>query len=241
MNLNKKLIVSAIVVLVLIVAGAVYFYSKPNESQESGISSQQAGEKLISFINTNILRGQGEASLIGTADENGVYKVKFNVNDQEVEWVITKDGNFVFPQIIDLTEIQEPINEAGKTIGNFSVSSEDVCMEDGKPIVYFFGSESCPHCVWEKPILRNVMSNFDGLIAYHENIDTENDADVFEKYSTGGIPVLVFGCKYYRVGSGEGAGEEQEAKDLTALACKLTDGNPGEVCDQVKDITETIE
>ncbi len=56
--------------------------------------------------------------------------------------------------------------------------------------------------------------------------------EVFQKYSTGGIPTLVLGCQYYRVGSGETAGEEQEIKDLTGLICKLTNNQPAEICQE---------
>jgi hypothetical protein len=52
---------------------------------------------------------------------------------------------------------------------------------------------------------------------------------------------LVFGCKYYRVGSGEGVGADQDTKDLTALACKLTGSKPTSVCDPLKDVVDGIQ
>ncbi len=245
-NDKRKLIVygaTVLVAIVLIAGVAVYKYvwHKNPQPKENIVSSQDASVKMIDFINKNILNGQGTATLVSTADESGVYKVKFNVNSQEVEWAITKDGKFVFPQTIDLTSTQSLTEEKSKTIGNFSVSADSVCQENGKPIVYFFGSTTCAHCAWEKPIIQGVMKKFGALISYHENIDVETDSDVFAKYSTGGIPTLVFGCKYYRVGSGEGAGIEQETKDLTAMACKLTGGKPGAVCDSLKSVVDGIQ
>jgi len=71
-------------------------------------------------------------------------------------------------------------------------------------------------------------------------MDSDEDMDVFSKYSTGGIPTLVFGCKYYRVGAGTQSGEEQETKDLTALICKLTGSQPADVCEQVQDLIQEI-
>lgn len=244
-DMRKSLLVPALIIIVFVVGIGVYSYYSKNaqtaREPEGSISSEDAASKLLAFVNNNILRGQGEASLIESIEENGIYNVKFNVNDQEVEWRITKNGQLIFPQTINLSDVQEAAKETGKTVGDFSVSAEEVCREDGKPVVYFFGSESCPHCVWEKPIIGDVMNKFNNLIVYRENIDTEDNLDIFEKYSTGGIPTLVFGCKYYRVGSGESAGAEQEAKNLTALACKLTGGEPGDVCNDVKDLTESIQ
>lgn len=251
MNMNllkdkKKMIVSGITLLIailLITGVAVYKYvwHKNSQSKDNYVSSQEAGEKMMAFINTNILKGQGEATLVNAMEANGIYKVKFNVNNQEVEWGITKDGKLVFPQTIDLTQTENLIDETGKAVGNFSISSSEICQENDKPIVYFFGSTSCPHCAFEKPIVEAVMAKFGNLISYHENIDVETDSDVFQKYSTGGIPALVFGCKYYRVGSGEGVGKDQDTKDLTAIACKLTGNKPGTVCDALKDVVAGIQ
>jgi len=69
-------------------------------------------------------------------------------------------------------------------------------------------------------------------------MDSDEDTDVFNKYSTGGIPTLVLGCKYYRVGAGVQSGEEQETKDLTALICKLTGSQPADVCEEVHDLIQ---
>jgi len=206
------------------------------EEQSAGgtvLSSDEAAEKLLSFVNKNILRGRQTASLMESSEEAGFYKVRFEVEGQEVEWRITRDGRFIFPQIIDLAEVVEPAEETDKEVGNFSVSSDEVCREDGKPIVYFFGSESCPHCRWEHPIMEEVAEKFGDKISFHNNMDTDGinaDKEVFGKYSTGGIPTIVLGCKYYRVGSGESLGKEEEAGVLTDLICKLTDNKPSELC-----------
>jgi len=49
------------------------------------------------------------------------------------------------------------------------------------------------------------------------------------------------GCKYYRVGSGESSGIDEEAKALTAITCKLTNGQPGNVCSAVQDLIDQIQ
>jgi thiol-disulfide isomerase/thioredoxin len=115
--------------------------------------------------------------------------------------------------------------------GNFNqIIDAQVCQENGKPIIYFFGSISCPHCKWEKPVISAVAQKFGSAISYHENIDNGKEMDVFNKYSTGSIPTVVIGCKYYRVGSGESAGVEKEVEVLTKLICNITGGYPVKVC-----------
>jgi len=236
----NKLIPIAIIIVGLAIAGALVYtdYSRhsgtcPVEEQSGGdsiLSSGEAAEKLLNFVNKNILRGKQTASLMESSEEAGFYKVKFEVEGQEVEWQISRDGRFIFPQVIDLTEVVEPAEETDKEVGNFSVSSDEVCREEGKPIVYFFGSENCPHCRWEHPIMEEVAEKFGDKISFHNNMDTDADRELFSKYSTGGVPTIVLGCKYYRVGSGESLGEEKETEVLTDLICKLTDNKPSELC-----------
>jgi len=233
--MNNKIIPIAIIIVGVLIAGAVVYtnYTKCPEgvsTEDSILSVQEAGDKIVGFIKDNILQGQADISLIETLEESGLYKVKFKVGEEEAEWWITEDGNLIFPQAVNLAEFNPPVEETDQTIGNFSVSSDEICMEDDKPIIYFFGSEGCPHCIWEHPIVEETAGKFDGYVSFHNNMNSDADMDVFQKYSTGGVPTLVLGCKYYRVGSGEGAGEEKETENLTALICELTNNQPAEVC-----------
>ena len=120
------------------------------------------------------------------------------------------------------------------TLGRFSVTKDEVCLEDGKPVIYYFGSTSCPHCQWEHPIIQRVVKKFAGQIVFHDNTDKQTaDPEILQKYSQiqqGGIPFIVLGCKYARVGSGEDVGEKTEEENLTALICKLTDNQPEKIC-----------
>ncbi|MBM3250809.1 MAG: thioredoxin family protein [Candidatus Nealsonbacteria bacterium] len=231
--MNAKNIFAAIIIAGLIIAGAVIFsnYQQcPEADQGPKISLKEAGERVVNFINDNILRGQATASLVQALEEKDFYKIKFEVEGQEVEWFLAKDGKLLFPEVIDLTEIQELAKETERTIGDFSVSSDEICLEDGKPIVYFFGSETCPYCVWQHPVVKGVMAKFEGYISFHDNMDLNADMEIFQRYSSGGVPTMVLGCKYYRVGSGQSAGEEQEVANLTELVCDLTNNQPVGVC-----------
>jgi thiol-disulfide isomerase/thioredoxin len=135
------------------------------------------------------------------------------------------------------------VNVIGTTIGNFKITDQTICRENEKPVVYYFGSTSCPHCRWEHPIISGVAGNFSGYIVFHDNMDKQVDMDIYQRYNninTGYIPFLVFGCKYARVGSGESLGQDTETKVLTALMCKLTDNKPSDICSQVTDLINQI-
>jgi len=238
-SLKKNLIPIAIVVAGLVIAGVLFYV---NQEKITGLlTGQEAAEKAINFINQNILSGGTTASLINVAEENGVYKFRLKIGESEFDSYVTKDGKFLFTEAIDL-EVKSSTAQEEKisTVGDFSVSKDEICKENEKPIIYFFGSSGCPHCKWEHPVVENVVSKFKENIIFRNNMDSDSDAEVFAKYSTGGIPTLVFGCKYYRVGSGEGMGEEEESKVLTALICKLTGNKPDNVCNSVQDLINQI-
>lgn len=235
--MNKIIIPIAIIIAAVLISGVIVVVNQKNTSPDI-LSSQQVGEKVIKYINENVLAGEAVATLEEVGEENGVYKIKLDIEEQKFELYATKDGKLLFTQVIDLEEKPE---EEKLTIGNFLVGQDEICKEDEKPIIYFFGSESCPHCQWEHPIVERVAKNFEGLISFHNNMDSSADMEIFSKYSEGSIPTLVFGCKYYRVGSGEQIGEAEESKILTALICKLTENQPLSVCDAVQDLINQIE
>ncbi|MBD3312430.1 hypothetical protein GF352_03195 [archaeon] len=121
--------------------------------------------------------------------------------------------------------LYEPPEE---TIGQFIITEDELCTEDGKPIIYFFGSETCIHSSWEHPIINNVTSLFGDEISYHDNMGTQGDSDVFNNYSDihrGGVPFTIIGCRFIKIGSGESA-----ALDNNTLA-ELNNTYPSEIAE----------
>ena len=80
--MNKKTITMALIAVAgVLVIGALVYLNYPDKSGISGDNAQfgqQIAEKAINFINNNILRGNGTASLVDVGEENGFYKIKFS-------------------------------------------------------------------------------------------------------------------------------------------------------------------
>jgi len=219
--------------------------TQPTATPSHVISPEDAGKKALDFVSRTF---GAKAELINVSEVRNaeLYEVSLNISDirgtHKEKIYITKDGRRAF-----FGGMLVPERE---TIGNFLVSGEDVCKEDGKPVVYFFGHSGCPHCLWEHPIFENVTANFTDFISVHDNFDNFTaDEEVFSLFSPRGyVPTIVLGCKFYRVGSGENQGEkeeeakEEEAKVLTALICELTGGKPENVCNapEIRELRENI-
>lgn len=246
MPICGKFLPIAIIVGALIIAGGYFYVSQYGQQKDkcgkATLSMNDAGPKAVKFINESFFAGKETAILKEVTETNCVYQVKIEISNQPYDIYMTRDGGLLFPEgrKVETASVTPPVGQKKTTIGQFQVNDEAVCKDGEKPLVYFFGSSTCPHCKWEQPVIKEAMAKFGNLVVYKELIDATTDQDVFARYSDGSVPAIVLGCKYSRVGSGENSGAETEAKNLTAITCKLTGGQPSAVCDLVKDLTGQI-
>lgn len=151
----------------------------------------------------------------------------------------SKDSNSSGDITIDPYEI-EP-----SSIQTFSSvpGSDEVCTEDGKPVIRLYSTTWCPHCQWIGSTYDAVVKMYvdEGLIvAHHWEVDTGDDTltdqveedvpdselEIFDDINPqGSIPTFVFGCKYYRIGNGYGEEDdlESEAAEFEAVIEALID------------------
>jgi len=105
----------------------------------------------------------------------------------------------------------EEINET------FQVTGDELCEENGKPIIRMFSAKSSVKSQWAKDAFASITSKYNNIVAYHWVLDTgdnlltddiekaipKDEIAVFKKYSPeGAVPLFVFGCKYARIGNG---------------------------------------
>jgi thiol-disulfide isomerase/thioredoxin len=229
-----------LILFIACVALGVMLYQKqiapvstcPTETgSEESLTAQDAADRAIKYINQYLLTDGSKATVSSVSEEKTTYyKFSLDLNGQTYPSYVSTDGKYIFPS--DPYTIPSLVdNEIKDVDGKFKeIVGAEVCKENDKPIIYFFGSASCAHCSWEKPVLQDIVNSFGDKVSYHENIDSQADQDVFKKYSTGSIPAIVIGCKYYRVGSGEADGEEAEKANITKLICQLTGNQPESIC-----------
>ena len=121
-------------------------------------------------------------------------------------------------------------------IETFNDNSGDICMEDGKPVIRMFSTTWCPHCQWAADAFDEVAQMYvdDGLIvAHHWELDTgddtltaqveesvpESEEAVYNMFNPDyKIPTFVFGCRYYRIGTGHELEDDLEAEAAEFMA-----------------------
>ena len=116
---------------------------------------------------------------------------------------------------------------------DFKDNGNQVCKIDGKPVVRFYGTTTCPHCNWVGPTYEKVVKEYvdaNKIIAMHWQVDLGDDvlttefegafpseeATIFKSGNEKGyVPKFDFGCKYQRIGNPyetEGNLEKEEAE-----------------------------
>jgi thiol-disulfide isomerase/thioredoxin len=149
-------------------------------------------------------------------------------------------GSIVF-LILALTLIgcTAPVTKENK----FAENGNNICKEDGKPIIRMYSTNICPHCIWVKPAFDSVAKKYvdeNKIVVKHWEWIIDNEGNlmgvnehltniispslpaveeaIFKEFSpSGAVPVFVFGCKYYRLGT-----QFESQKDLNAEEAEFT-------------------
>lgn len=129
--------VSAILGLLFIISiFTAGFRGSGGEGILDGLSADEAADKAISFINSNVLREGQTASLGDIESESQLYKMMITIDGQEFASYVTKDGKLLFPNAIDMEQdVEVPEQPAPAASG---ITKSD------KPRVELFVMSHCP-------------------------------------------------------------------------------------------------
>jgi len=104
-------------------------------------SKEEVGKEAVEFINSEIFKGQVEGKLVSVGDEYGLYAVKIDIEGQEFDSYVTKDGKILFPQGVEMGEVETAAPSTPSSTG----SSESNIPKNTKPVVDLFVMSQCPY------------------------------------------------------------------------------------------------
>ncbi len=164
----------AVVAVILL----IYMYYQGGNPVTGGLSSDQAGEDVLTFVNDNLLQGN-EASLTEVEDLGAVYRIVLNINGQDVDTFATKDGNYFFPAGYSIEEFEDLTD--GSDDGTDVPT--DVPQTD-KPVVELFVMSHCPYGTQAEkgmiPVAELLGDNVDFNIRY-VNYAMHGEVEVVEE------------------------------------------------------------
>jgi hypothetical protein len=141
--INKKFLAILTIVVVAIVAYSGYTNGKFDKVL--GVESKMTIEEATKFVNENLVAEGAVAEVLEVTEENGLIKLKLNINDQEYTTYLTKDKTVFFPQAISIAEIQQQKAEAEAQAAAEKEQSLASLTKADKPVVELFVMSHCPY------------------------------------------------------------------------------------------------
>jgi len=154
------------ILITLMIAAFLIGYGKMNSDGTSFLNfgSQNAEEAVgeaITFINDNMLEDGVEAVLVSASEESGVYSFKMNINEEEFNSYVTKDGKILFTSGMSLVVPEEPAEVAEVE----KMTCEDINKTE-KPVLEAFVTSTCPFGVQMQRILNEIVKNIPQIASY---------------------------------------------------------------------------
>ncbi len=112
-------------------------------------------------------------------------------------------------------------------IESFKKTDDNICKENGKPVIRLFSTSKCEPCNWIKETFDGLAKKYDNIVVYHWQLDTgdnliseekekaipKKEIEIFKKYNPKStVPTYIFGCKFVRIGNAYESLEEEQAE-----------------------------
>jgi protein-disulfide isomerase len=197
-------IVFLVLIVGLVALGSVAFLNKEKIGiLTSALTSQEAADKAIKFINEKLLSGRATSSLISVTEESGLYKFRFSLEGKEYDFYISRDGKILFdPEFgIKTDEQAETAQETAQAATNAPKSD--------KPNVKVFVMTYCPYGLLAQKMM---------LPAYNLLKDKADIGVYFVYYAMHGKQELDENLNQYCIQ------KEQKAKYSSYLSCFVKEG-----------------
>jgi hypothetical protein len=186
---------------------------KGSSTSAQALTIDEASDKAITYINTNLLSPGTTAKLVSSQEKDDLYNIKMDINGQQFDSYVTKDGALLFPSVVDLNEaVEAPSTETQEP------TAPDVTKSD-KPTVELFVMSYCPYGTQAEK----------GIIPVAELLGDKIDFSIkFVNYAMHGEKEVTENLLQYCIET------EQGDKYLPYLKCFLQAGDSASCQDQVK-------
>lgn len=161
----QKNMIWIIIANLLILALAILFLFILLSGSGATVSPQTCGERVIQYINVNLVVAGTNASLISVTEDKGVYTIKTVYQSQEIDTYATKDCTMLFMGNIDMTDSQV----ARTIIQNLTP------VKSARPAVDLYVMAFCPYGTQAestiKPVIDLLGATADFRIRYIATIE----------------------------------------------------------------------
>jgi hypothetical protein len=122
------------------------------------VSTNEIGNKVVSFINNNLVQPGTSASLISVKDMGSYFEILTSYQGQQIPVYASKDGKILFLQAINMTQTQQTQSQTQATAQQ---QTQEIPKRD-RPDVKLFIMSYCPYGIQASKALLPVMKLLDG-------------------------------------------------------------------------------
>jgi hypothetical protein len=206
-------IATALAVILLVISIFTGGFIGKKGSASGTVSAEDAAEKAMEYINTNLVQQGTPATLNSVKEDKGIYVINITVQGRDYASFVTKDAELLFVGGYDMTQKIEPVEKPTEEQPAATMAKSD------KPVIELFVMSHCPYGTQaEKGIIPAVK-------ALGDKIDFKIR---FVYYAMHGEKEVKEELQQYCIR------EEQNAKYLDYLECFLTEGDGTGCIDAVK-------
>jgi len=168
-GVRKNPWVASTFVLGLLLVLVLIFGVGGGGSGEGVVNADEAGQKVLSFINSNP-EITGEAALVSAEQDGNFHRVIINYQGQEVPVYTTLDGGFLISNPISLEEMED--SGDSQPAQPSQPSAQEISKSD-KPVVELYVWSYCPYGVQAQGPLAEVALLLSGkadfeAVMYHD-------------------------------------------------------------------------
>ena len=173
---NRKTSVFILVIIGLIVISGLVYYGQfrksegpqnqngnQNQEQNQILSAQEAADKVVDYINKNLLKPGTTATFVSVSEESSLYKIKVKVETAEYDFYATKDGKLSFMPNSSLN-LDESLNTS--TTEEEETPTKATCeslKKADKALLEAFVVSKCPYGLQMQRILNEIVKNIPSL------------------------------------------------------------------------------
>ncbi len=163
----------ATILVVFVVYSSIYYSS----SSTGIISPSNCSQKVIQYINQNLVQSGSAASLVGIGESRGLYTMEIQYQSQNRTIYTTTDCNLLFTNYFDMTKPSE-----GTTASTHSANQQQAVNRSVRPVVDLYVMAFCPYGTQAETVIRPVFdllgSNADFSIHYITTINGSTPVSV---------------------------------------------------------------
>lgn len=131
--------------IVLLIALSFILAGCAAKNKVTIIKPEDAKTKMEKFINDNLVQPGTKATIKEITEENGLFKVKVDLEGKEIISYLSQDGKIFFPQYMDIAEVEKKAAESKNNATTTDANTSKEMVKNNKPVVELFVMSQCPY------------------------------------------------------------------------------------------------